>query len=133
MTLKDQLHAALANVAPFSGGDRLVEVDDGTRHLECRLLALDTLGCAITRLALRADSLTGLSAQQLKETAEKLSARLTYLLEPISPIETDAHGCVVGLLQLNLGDADRTSDASCLNAWASRLPCRHTPPGRRCR
>jgi hypothetical protein len=26
-----------------------------------------------------------------------LASKLTYLLEPISPIETDAHGCVVQL------------------------------------
>ena len=33
----------------------------------------------------------------LKIKAEQLSARLTYLLEPISPIEIDSQGCVVQL------------------------------------
>ena len=58
-------------------------------------MALDSLACAFTRLALRADSLAGMSPERLKKTAEILSARLTYLLEPISPIEIDSQGCVV--------------------------------------
>ena len=34
---------------------------------------------------------------QLKKVADALSKRLTYLLEPISPIEVDADQCVVQL------------------------------------
>jgi hypothetical protein len=110
MTLKAQLEQALAGLAPFATGEQVVAVDHGTRHLECRLVALDTLGCAFTRLSLRAEGLRGMTTERLKATAEKLSGRLTYLLEPISPIETDAHGCVVQMRSNPPHkDADRTS------------------------
>jgi hypothetical protein len=46
-------------------------------------------------LTLTAPKLTGAAADVLKSTAEALSKRLTYLLEPISPIETDSQGCTV--------------------------------------
>jgi hypothetical protein len=95
MTLTQGLQQKLAGLAPFSSGDELVEILDQARQLRCRLVALDSLACAFTRLALRADSLAGMSPERLKKTAEILSARLTYLLEPISPIEIDSQGCVV--------------------------------------
>jgi hypothetical protein len=65
--------------------------------LRCDLVALDTLACAFNRLVLRCDAVAAMSTDALKKCAADLSARLTYLLEPISPIETDAHGCVVQL------------------------------------
>jgi hypothetical protein len=110
MTLKEQLQQALTNVAPFSIGEHLLAVDDGSRQLRCQLTALDSLACAFTRLSLRAAALSAMSNEQLKKTAEQLSARLTYLLEPISPIEVDAHGCVVQMRSNPpQKDADRTS------------------------
>jgi len=97
MTLKDQLQQSLGSLSPFSSGEHLVVIDDGSQELRCQLVALDTMACAFTRLALRADSLTSVSIDELKTKAEQLSARLTYLLEPISPIEIDSEGCVVQL------------------------------------
>jgi hypothetical protein len=130
MTLKEKLKQALSNTSPFSSGDHVVAVDDGPRRLECRLLALDTLGCAFTRLALRADALAAMSSDELRETAEKLAARLTYLLEPISPIETDAHGCVVQMRSNPPHkDADRTSYYELLVSRSGELSlCRYTRP-----
>jgi hypothetical protein len=95
MTVSKQLQQALAKLTPFSAGEQLVEIDAGSRRLDCRLVALDSLACSFTRLALGAESLRNMPTEGLRQTAERLSARLTYLLEPISPIETDAQGCVV--------------------------------------
>jgi hypothetical protein len=97
MTLKEQLQQSLARLNPFAGGEReqLIEVDLPAQQLRCQLVALDSLACAFSRLALRADRVAVMSADQLQQLAEGLSRRLTYLLEPISPIETDAQGCVV--------------------------------------
>lgn len=95
MTLSEKLKDALAGVPPFTSGDRTVDVDDGPLHLECQLIALEPLACAFNRLSLRAERLSAMSTDELKHVAETLSARLTYLLEPISPIETDAEGCTV--------------------------------------
>ncbi len=97
MTLKDQLQRSLASLPLFSSGEHLVAVEDGSQELHCHLVALDTMACAFTRLALKADSITTISMDDLKMKAEQLSARLTYLLEPISPIEIDSQGCVVQL------------------------------------
>jgi hypothetical protein len=95
MTLQEKLQPALEQLAQFSAGHQLVEIDAGTQHLSCHLVALDSLACSFTKLALRADTLSGQSTEGLKKIAERLSSRLTYLLEPISPIEVDAQGCVV--------------------------------------
>ena len=95
MTLKGQLQQAISNMPLFSSGEQLLEISHDSQELRCQLVALDSLACSFTKLALRADTLAAMSLDQLKHTAEQLSARLTYLLEPISPIEVDAHGCVV--------------------------------------
>ena len=62
--------------------------------------------------------------------AENLSKRLTYLLEPISPIETDAQGCVVQLRSNPPHkDTDRTSYYELLVSRAGELSlCRYTRP-----
>jgi len=95
MTLKDNLQQALAGMSLFSTGEQKIAISDGTQRLECQLVALDSLGCALTRLALHSDRVAAMSTAELQTLAAALSKKLTYLLEPISPIETDAHGCVV--------------------------------------
>jgi hypothetical protein len=58
-------------------------------------VALDSLACAFTSLSVASDRLAGVGTARLTEVAQSLAKRLTYLLEPISPIESDAEGCVV--------------------------------------
>ncbi len=128
MSLADQLKAALAATPAFTSGDRVVLADDGPHHLECHLLALEPLACAVTRLTLRCDKLAGMSSDGLKQVAENLSLRLTYLLEPISPIETDAEGCTVQLRSNPpQKDADSTSYYELLVSRGGELSlCRYT-------
>ncbi len=97
MSLQNEIKRSLAAAGTFSSGQQVVEASDGPRRIACELVALDSLACAFNRLTLHADSLTQLSTDQLKSAAEQLSARLTYLLEPISPIEIDSQGCMVQL------------------------------------
>lgn len=97
MTLKEQLQQQLAGSQPFSLGEQVLEVSEGSRALRCELVALDSLACAFTRMSLRSDALRQFSSEQLRAAAERLSKRLTYLLEPIRPIEVDAQGSVVQL------------------------------------
>ncbi len=104
------------------GDAQLLEIDEAGQRLRCELVALDTLACAFTRLTLADDALARLSGDQLKQTAERLAGRLTYLLEPISPIETDAHGCVVQLRSNPpQKEADRTSYYELLVARAGEI------------
>ncbi|REK12947.1 MAG: hypothetical protein DWQ37_09985 [Planctomycetota bacterium] len=122
MTLKAQLEQTLAGMAPFSTGEQSVSLSDGDLHLTCQLVALESLGCAFSRLALSSDRLAGLDTDGLKRVAEDLSAKLTYLLEPISPIETDAEGCVVQMRSNPPHkDADRTSYYELLVARTGEL------------
>ena len=72
MTLTMKMQQAIDNLSSFSSGEQLLQVDDATGRLECRLVALDTMACAFTRLSLAADALSGLSTDGLKQTAERL-------------------------------------------------------------
>ncbi len=68
---------------------------DAGERLTCQLVALDSLACALVELELHSDRLLGAGAKRLEVIASSLSKRLSYLLEPIHPIETDADRCVV--------------------------------------
>lgn len=110
MTLKESLTKALAAMSQFSTGEQSIDVGDGTLRLECQLVALGALGCAFNRFVLHAPRVAAMSTDELQQLAADLSARLTYLLEPISPIETDSEGCVVQMRSNPpQKDADRTS------------------------
>ena len=127
MTLKSQLVQTLTNLPLFAGREELVEIREGSQELSCQLTALDSMACAFTRLALKADSLSAMSTDRLKQTAEALSAKLTYLLEPISPIEIDSQGCVVQLRSHPpQKEADQTSYYELLLARSGELSlCRY--------
>jgi hypothetical protein len=128
MSLADKLKDAIANTPCFTSGEQIVVADDGSYHLECQLLALEPLACALSRLSLRSDKLSALSSDGLKQVAENLSQRLTYLLEPVSPIETDAEGCTVQLRSNPpQKEADRTSYYELLVSRAGEMSlCRWT-------
>jgi hypothetical protein len=110
MTLKEQTQKTLQGWTLFSTGTRSLDLVDGGLRLACELTALETLGCAFSRFAISSNKLAGASIEQLKKTSEALSKRLTYLLEPIRPIEVDAEHCVVQLRsQPPQKDEDSTS------------------------
>ena len=50
---------------------------------------------AFEPFTLESSRLSGVSIDQLKKRAEALSARLSYLLEPISAVEVDPDSCTV--------------------------------------
>lgn len=94
MTLHAQLEQQLA---ALGGGPARVTVESPPRTLICELAELNTLAVLLNSLSLRTSELAHASAADLRRISESLSARLTYLMEPISPIEIDAEGCVVQL------------------------------------
>ena len=95
MTLKQKTKSALAEFSARGGGPHYLQIDDGPRRLSCKLASVDKLACEFQHLTLHTSTLADASTEQLQELAAKLAGRLTYLLEPIHPIETDAEGCVV--------------------------------------
>ena len=100
MDLHKQAQHALAGLASGAGRQTL-RVQDGNQAHSCELTVeiehLDALAVQFTDISLATDALAGKSTDELKALADKLSQRLTYLLEPISPIETDPDGATVQL------------------------------------
>lgn len=70
------------------------EPDDRLRFV-CELHACETLACSFTRFELTNSAWAAVPIDKLKRIAEGLAQKLTYLLEPIRPIETDAEQCIV--------------------------------------
>jgi hypothetical protein len=97
MTLKSQLQTTLADLAPFAQGSQSIAVSEAGQRLSADVVALDALALSFDHFALTSIPLAAASLDQLKKVADALSKRLTYLLEPISPIEVDADQCVVQL------------------------------------
>ena len=75
----------------------LIDCQEAGQQLHCELIAHDTLACAFERFEVQSAGLATAEIDRLKSVAETLSRRLTYLLEPISPVEVDAGQCVVQL------------------------------------
>ena len=97
MSLKSELKRHLTTVPCFRSGTQAIDLTDAGQQLHCNLVALDTLACALDDLGVHPVAEKNLSVEQLKASAGELAGRLTYLLEPISPIELDAEGCTVQL------------------------------------
>ena len=97
MNLKSRAAEALQTLGNYLPQPTTIDCSDGSQHLRCELLALDSLACSFERFEVEIAALAAANMDRLKSVAETLSRRLTYLLEPISPIETDQQQCVVQL------------------------------------
>jgi hypothetical protein len=90
--LLDDFRNAVAAAGP---GAEIVEASAGSERLVCDLAEVQPLACAVRRLTLRTDRWSDITNPTLKEISEHLESRLTYLLEPVGPIEVDPLQCVV--------------------------------------
>jgi hypothetical protein len=80
-----------------SGGTVTVVVESGPRKLTSEIVEHNSLAVSFNRLQLVTTELASFTATELERIGKALSARLTYLMEPIAPIEIDAAECVVQL------------------------------------
>jgi hypothetical protein len=78
-----------------SGGAATVTADAPPRQITCDTLERTSLAISFQLLQLSTSELADVSTAKLQQISQSLSNRLTYLLEPISPIEVDAQACVV--------------------------------------
>jgi len=72
-----------------------IVVTEAARTVRCEVDRCDPLGAAITSIVLETGELATADVATLEEASKSLCRRVTYLLEPISPIEIDADGCMV--------------------------------------
>jgi hypothetical protein len=95
MTLQNQFEQELLKLG--DGGPATVAVNDAPRHLSCDVVERNSLAVSINQLRLATDELASADASELERIGKALAGRLTYLMEPIAPIEIDAAACVVQL------------------------------------
>jgi hypothetical protein len=95
MTLRMQLDHELNNIG--AGGTTTLDVTVGNRRLTCDLVERNTLAVAFQALRVATPELAGATSTSLERMAKALSDRLTYLMEPIRPIEIDADACIAQL------------------------------------
>lgn len=95
MTLKNQFEQELLNSG--GGGPAVMAVHDSPRHLSCDVVERNSLAVSFNQLRLATDELASADAAKLERIGKALAGRLTYLMEPIAPIEIDAAACVVQL------------------------------------
>src|SRR5262245_61774286 len=80
-----------------TGGTATVDLTSGTRQLMCDLVERNSLAVRFQTLRVTTPELANASSADLERIAKSLSDRLTYLMEPIRPIEIDADACVAQL------------------------------------
>ena len=93
MTISQQFEHELKQLG--TGGEAVLDVSAGDRHLTCNLVTRDSLAVAFQMLRLTTSELADAAAADLERISAALAGRLTYLMEPIHPIELDADACVV--------------------------------------
>jgi hypothetical protein len=95
MTLQKQFDHQLANLG--SGAAATVAIDEAPRQLFCDITEHNSLAVSFNDLRLTTSELASATADDLTRIGKVLSDRLTYLMEPIAPIELDAEACIVQL------------------------------------
>ena len=97
MTLSKKIAAALdentrAYVMPCT-----VTLDDGPHRVTLHLTALDSVGVAFSSLEFATSSRAEWTSEALTQWGNRLSSRITYLMEPLKVLEIDAGGGEVQL------------------------------------
>ncbi len=85
---KTQIQTELKNQLAQGCGDRFQQpLKHGTAR--CEIEAGDSLACSLKSVEYSSTALEQLAEKELRELADQLAGRLTYLLEPICTIEAD--------------------------------------------
>lgn len=96
MSIRQDIERELKRIQAVSGRG-LLQVDLPFGRVEADLLAVDAIGCSFQTLAYTTPTLATATLDQLKEISQSLTAKLTYLLEPIGVVEADRDRCSVQL------------------------------------
>ncbi len=96
-TLKSEAERAIEQIAMESAYPRRLGCEATGQRLQAEIVALDTLACSFNYLGVELDALAAAPVDVLKQVADRLSHRLTYLLEPITAVEVDSNQCAIQL------------------------------------
>ena len=90
MSLSRKIAAALGNLGVVLGGGvaQTASASEGPHHLDLEVHVASPVGVELGRLEFRADGPTR-TLDQLTAWADRLAARITYLMEPMVVIEVD--------------------------------------------
>lgn len=95
MTLQAKFDQELMNLG--SAIAAIVSVSEGERTLSCDVSECNSLGVSFNYLRVATPELASATPAELERIGKVLSQRLTYLMEPIAPIELDSEACIVQL------------------------------------
>src|SRR3954451_8334009 len=95
MNLQNKFEQELSTLG--SGGAAVLTAEDAPRRITCDVTERNPLAVSFNELRLTTAELADSDVMQLERIGKVLSERLTYLMEPIAPIEIDAAACVVQL------------------------------------
>jgi len=92
MSLTDQLSHALNSNAGYSSATptTVTLTDPAGIEVGIDLTAVDSMSSSVREIRINVPSLVGAGFDTLKQWAENLSNRVTYLLENIGPLELDS-------------------------------------------
>jgi hypothetical protein len=95
MTLQAKFDQQLTNSG--NGAAAALAIDEAPRQLTCDITERNSLAVSFNDLRLTTSELANATTDELSRIGKALSDRLTYLMEPIAPIELDAEACIVQL------------------------------------
>jgi len=93
MTLRDKFLGELQKL--LGQTNRRITVAEGLRTLRCEVDQCNPMATAVYEFVLQTSELTHVEIAVLQQASQALCDRVNYLLEPISPIETDHESCIV--------------------------------------
>jgi hypothetical protein len=108
MTLSRKIAAALDENTRAYDLPCTVTVDEGQGRLTLKIAALDSVGVALDSLEYAATVPKEWTSQDLNAWGERLSGRLTYLMEPLKILEVDGGA---GEVLLRSQEPSRRGDA----------------------
>lgn len=96
MSLSTAIVVALDNLAGAFNPAQAVSADEGTHHITLDVTLAGPIGFSALGLEFRADG-PERTINELKDWADRVAARVTYLMEPLRVVEIDPVGVEVEL------------------------------------
>jgi len=126
--ISERIEAAVDTATRTGSFPATIQESIGGVQVGCELLAAETIACAFERFEVVNERWRTAPLAQMKKIAEKLAGRLTYLLEPIRTIETDADTCTIQMRSMpprQAGDGSRTYYELQVSAGGKLSLCRY--------